>query len=118
MVFAFLIIASKVGKDKEIIRLLEKIEGVKEIYIPLTTSPLVFDFDVEKNSIGNEIIAKIEISSPKELDDIIIKRLRKSNLINHTYTMIIEKAYSKCKFCRKIIQQERVFCPNCKKAQK
>jgi hypothetical protein len=117
MAFAFLIIASKVGKDKEIIRLLENIEGVKEIYMPLTTSPLVFDIDTEKNNVGNEIIAKIEISNPKELE-IIIKRVRKSNLINYTYTMIIEKAYFKCKFCRKIIQQENVFCPNCKKAQK
>jgi len=118
MVFALLIISSKVGKDKEIIRLLENIEGVREIYVPLTKSPLVFDIDVEKNNIGNEIIAKIEISNPKKLDEVIIKRVRKSNLVNHTYTMIIEKAYFRCKFCGKIIQQESVFCPNCKKAQK
>ncbi len=73
MVTAFVLIMSKTGKEKEVLRDLHNLDEVKE-------ASIVFgDFD---------IVAKIDVQDMQELNELMVTKIRKMSDVSATTTLI------------------------------
>lgn len=74
MAMAYVLINSEVGKERDVIKALKAVDGVKEAF----------------NVYGvYDIIAKVETKSVKELREVVIAKIRQLNHVKSTLTMIV-----------------------------
>ena len=73
MVTAFVLIMSKTGKEKDVVKELSRLENVKEV------SVVYGDYD---------IVAKVEVPSMENLNSLIISQIRKIPNVSMTSTLV------------------------------
>ena len=74
MATAFVLINAEIGGEEEVLRAIEKVEGVEEAYILYG----VYD-----------IIVKIRAETMNRLKDVVISDIRRINKVRSTLTMIV-----------------------------